>query len=345
MRPTVVRIWFNRHFSTIGRVLHHLRSAPDPLPIWTCVSHRHFHFTGFALADLALLEPADLSAPDYLAWCLETVQSLAITHLVPGHEQSYITAHAHRFEAIGCTVVNAAPPGILPNLHRKDWVYQQLSGAIPLPVYEVAASVDEALVAIARLQQSGEVCVKPCVSVYGKGFFRLVEESPERTDADTVAGWEVRVRSKARFDPHLVMQYLPGAEYSVDIAARHGTLLAAVIRRKDESRNIQVLLDQPDLIAYSAAMIERFQANGLINIQFKEDAEGIARLLEINPRASGGIGMSCMSGINLPDVAYRAALFPQLPLITPTGRTGIRVAEISLAVEVPMPQAPTSQGA
>lgn len=339
MRDAAVRVWFNRHFSTIGRVLHQLRAASDPLPIWTCVSHRHAHFTGYAYADHALLEPAGLEAPSYLEWCLQTVQRLRITHLVPGHQQSYLTLQANEFARNGCTVVQAAPADILPNLHRKEWVYEQVAGDVPLPAYEVASDIEQALDAIKRLSCEGEVSVKPCVSVYGKGFFRLVDGTPERPDADTVEGWEARVRAKDHFEPHLVMRYLTGAEYSLDIAARDGQILAAVIRCKDELNKVQTIVEKPDLVKYAAAMVRRFRGNGLLNIQFKDDIEGNARLLEINPRASGGMGMSCVSGVNLPDIAYRATLFPDLPIHVPTPRTGIRVAEISLAVELPVPEA------
>lgn len=337
MRIATPRIWFNRHFSTIGRVLHLLRSAPEPLPIRTLVSHRHAHFSGYAMADQALLEPTGLCPDDYLDWCVTVVTRFGVTHLVPGHEQAFLTAHAVRFEEVGCAVVRAAPAEILFDLHRKDWVYEQLGDTVPLPAYEVVADIDRALDAIARAVQVGQACVKPCVSVYGKGFFRLVEEPVEAVDA-TVAGWEARLRATGTFSPHLVMRYLPGREYSIDVAARHGAVLASVIRRKGEADGVQMIVEHAELDAYAAIMVRRFVANGLVNIQFKEDEDGDPRLLEINPRASGGIGMSCLSGSNLPDIAYRAALFPDWPMRIPRSRAGIRVTEISMAVELPLPE-------
>lgn len=338
MQQPSTRVWFNRHFSTIGRVLLLLRQAHDPLPIWTCVSHRHAHFSGFATADHALLEPAGLDAPSYLEWCLATVRKLGITHLVPGHEQSYLTTHASSFAELGCTIIQAAPAEILPNLHRKEWVYEQLVGLVPLPAYRLVSTIDGALEAIDQLRLDGEVSVKPTVSVYGRGFYRLIEEGPVSSDVETVPGWEARARARERFDPHLVMRYLPGPEYSVDLAARHGHLLACAIRKKGEADKVQNLVEHPELVRYATAMVNRFKVNGLANIQFKEDADGCPFLLEINPRASGGLGMACLSGINLPDIAYRAAIFPGLPLNIPKGRTGIRVTEISLAVELPRPE-------
>ena len=56
-------------------------------------------------------------------------------------------------------------------------------------------------------------------------------------------------------------------------------------------------------------MVERLTAhyrlNGIFNIQFKEGVHGV-RLLEINPRPSGGFGMACLSGANLAVMALQA---------------------------------------
>ncbi|MCC8535567.1 ATP-grasp domain-containing protein [Xanthomonas axonopodis pv. poinsettiicola] len=329
------RVWFNRHYATIARIIDHLRGEAEPLPIWTCVSHRQENFRGFARADHALLEPAGLSPEAYLQWCYQVVQQLQITHLVPGYEQSLLTSHRAEFAALGCQIVHAAPADILPNLHHKQWVYAAVAGLVPLPDYRYVTTLQQAVEAIAQLGVDGAVCVKPTVSVYGKGFYRLVEGIEPSTYACSAQEWIGRMERLPEFEPHLVMRYLPGVEYSVDIAARDGDVLACVVRQKDPNSKVQQLSMRADLVGYATAMVKRFGANGLINVQFKDDIDGAPMLLEINPRAAGGIGMSCMSGINLPHVAYRACIFPELPVQIPTPRLGIRVTEISLAVELP----------
>ncbi len=72
-----------------------------------------------------------------------------------------------------------------------------------------------------------------------------------------------------------------------------------------------------------------YRLNGLFNIQFKEGVYGV-RLLEINPRPSGGFGMACLSGANLAQIALQSIkgeIF-QLPSI----RYGLRVTEINTPV-------------
>jgi hypothetical protein len=73
----------------------------------------------------------------------------------------------------------------------------------------------------------------------------------------------------------------------------------------------------------------------LVNIQFKTDRLGETKLLEINPRASGGVAMSCLSGINLPYLALCGAVDGYGGLDIPAPRLGLRVTEVGSPVVLP----------
>ncbi|MET0808168.1 MAG: ATP-grasp domain-containing protein, partial [Pseudoxanthomonas sp.] len=62
---------------------------------------------------------------------------------------------------------------------------------------------------------------------------------------------------------------------------------------------------------------------------------GRPRLLEINPRASGGVAMSCLSGINLPYLALRGFVDGYDGLAIPPARFGQRVTEVAVAISLP----------
>jgi predicted ATP-grasp superfamily ATP-dependent carboligase len=70
--------------------------------------------------------------------------------------------------------------------------------------------------------------------------------------------------------------------------------------------------------------------NGLFNIQFKANAAGEPRLLEINPRPSGGFGMACLAGVNLAEV-FLQSLQGETLSIAPL-RYGLRISEVSTPV-------------
>ena len=333
-----MRIWFNRHFAVVARVVRLMREGASDLPKFEIlISHRHDHFAGYLAADVAFVEPAGLSVEKYLAWCLKTVRNRKVDLLVPGHEQSFLTARAAEFEALGCRIFHAAPAPIVPKLHRKEWVYADVEGVVSLPAYRVAATPDEVRAAVAAIEGDGSVhaCIKPCVSVYGKGYGRITAIAERvQSDVQDVEDWVTKTSVDGACAPQLVMEYLPGPEYSVDIAARDGEVLAAVVREKPLAGIGQIIAHKPEVRAAADLLVERFKLNGMINVQFRDNVNGNACLLEINPRASGGIDMSCLSGVNLPAIAFKGYFDPHyLPVVSP--KTGVRVSEIPVAMIIP----------
>lgn len=331
-----MRVWFNRHFALVARILPLLREIGSDLSITALVSHRHADFAGYAAADEWFLEPQGLSCEDYVQWCLDTAVARRVDWLIPGHEASALAAATELFSAKGIRLLNAAEPDVLPRLHQKDWVYAQCPQGIPLPRCELVRDDASLAQAIATIERAGPACIKPTVSIYGKGFHRITScSSTAEADVLTIGGWHALHGEVTASKPQMVLQYLPQHEYSVDVACFHGEVLAGVVRRKPLTATWRTLEDRPDLLAYSAQLVERFALNGLVNIQFKDDENHVPHLLEINPRASGGIGMSCVSGINLPAIAYSACIADGRRLQVPPARLGIRVTEIPMAFVLP----------
>lgn len=126
-----------------------------------------------------------------------------------------------------------------------------------------------------------------------------------------------------------------GHEFSVDCIGDNGRFVTGVVRKKSITTATQLLDDNPALLAQAAQLLQRFSLSGLVNIQFKEDRNGVPRLLEINPRASGGVAMSCLSGINLPYLALCGALDGYGGLLIPQPRLGLRVTEVGSPVVLP----------
>jgi biotin carboxylase len=76
-----------------------------------------------------------------------------------------------------------------------------------------------------------------------------------------------------------------------------------------------------------------FRLDALFNIQFRDSA-GKAYLLEINPRMSGGLYCSCLSGVAFPYWAVRLALGTANPEDIPQPKVGFRVAQVNRAVRL-----------
>lgn len=102
--------------------------------------------------------------------------------------------------------------------------------------------------------------------------------------------------------PMLLMPYLSGQEYSIDVVCEYGEVLAAVTRHK--TGKIQHVGYEQDVMEVVIPLIKAFGCDGIVSVQTKADDDGQHRVLEINSRPSGGIGYTAHSGINLTQVGF-----------------------------------------
>jgi len=95
----------------------------------------------------------------------------------------------------------------------------------------------------------------------------------------------------------------------------------------------KLIVVREDILQACAHLVRQFALNGNVNIQFREGDQGL-RILEINPRMSGGIAMACLAGPNLPYLAL-AAFDRGREAVTPgTIVDGLRVGEINKAIRL-----------
>ena len=192
--------------------------------------------------------------------------------------------------------------------------------------------------AVAELSAKHErLCVKPAVSVYGLGFRILDTQRDSITHLLKGVEYQIPLQelrqgmnNTPQFNTLLVMEHLGGPEWSVDCAGRHGELLCAVQRKKSQQAGHgQTIGNNAEIQDMVIRLTAHYRLNGLFNIQFKEGVNG-PRLLEINPRPSGGFGMACLSGANLAHIALQSIKGEtfQQPVI----RYGLRVTEINTPV-------------
>jgi D-aspartate ligase len=62
----------------------------------------------------------------------------------------------------------------------------------------------------------------------------------------------------------------------------------------------------PDLLVEAAHLVAELHYTGVLELEYKQDlSTGEIKLIEVNPRLSGWVGMSPACGINLPFIAYQ----------------------------------------
>jgi len=318
-----MRIWFNKTFSSIHAVLRNLRNTDQPGDVTLILSHTHRHAPGMTVADESYLEPDDLNAQEYLEWAIRFCRQQRIDVFWPGKAAVLIAENQERFAAEGVQIVAVAEPSVLKLLHDKAGFYRQLDPAVAIAPEAIQVNtLAEFDSAYADLQQRHpQLCVKPAVSVFGLGF-RVIDEQRDSI-THLLSGIELQIPlqelragmlNAQPFADLLLMEYLPGHEWSVDCAASHGQLWCAVQRKKPLSAGLaQVIDNNPEIAGMVARLTQCYGLNGLFNIQFKQSRHG-PKLLEINPRPSGGVGMAILAGANLAKIALQATQQQNPPL-------------------------------
>jgi len=334
-----MRIWFNRTFSTIDAVFRNLRQSVPADEITLICTHTHTTASAFLAADESYLEPAELTGEAYLEWCVDFCRRHNVQLFWPAREAALISLHHDLFRTVGTQVLSVADHDTLVLLHNKADFYAALSPDVAKTMDFIAVNDSDAFdKAVAELSSKHErLCVKPAVSVYGLGF--RVLDTQRDSITQLLEGLEYRIPlqelrqgmvNTPRFDTLLVMEHLGGHEWSVDCAGRHGELLCAVQRKKPLLvRRGQTIDNNAEINGMVERLTAHYRLNGLFNIQFKDGVNG-PRLLEINPRPSGGFGMACLSGANLAHIALQAIKGESVQ--QPVIRYGLKVAEINTPV-------------
>jgi hypothetical protein len=334
-----MRIWFNQTFSTISAVFSDLRQAAPADPVTLVCSHPHATASAFLAADENYLEPAGLKGQAYLEWCVDFCHQHNISLFWPGKEATLISKYHVLFRAIGVQVLSVADYDTLTLLHDKADFYADISPDVAQIMEFIAVNnSDEFDHAVAALSVKHEsLCVKPAVSVFGLGFRVLDTQRDSITQLLKGVEYQIPLQelrqgmaNTPQFNTLLVMEHLGGHEWSVDCAGRRGELLCAVQRKKPLLAGLgQTIDNNAEIQGMVTRLTAHYRLNGVFNIQFKEGVNG-PRLLEINPRPSGGFGMACLSGANLAHIALqgiKGKAFRQ-----PVIQYGLKVTEVNTPV-------------
>lgn len=336
-----ITVWLNKNLSGAFNMIESLRAAQAHETYRIVCSHTNEDFPAFRISDVFEVEPRGPSEAAYLDYCVDFIRRHGVDVFIPGKMTRSIVRERRRFEELGVKLVHAADADTLTLLENKARFYRAIpQGLAAVPDYRVVqtlAEFDDAVEWLRNRQHT--VCFKPAVSMFGLGFHvltergmaldRLLSGSPVHIGLPEVRAIFGQQRA---FRDVLVMRYLPGPERSVDCLAHDGALVCCVVRRKPMGiEGGQLLEENPALEETARRLTRHFRLSGVFNIQFRDDA-GASYLLEINPRPSGGLHYSCLSGVAFMHWAVRLALGTAQPADVPRPRTGFRVGQVNKAI-------------
>lgn len=300
-------------------------------PSFTVIaSHRHDRPEIFEFADKVYREPILSSAAnestvdnaDLARWqfVLEHAKQNNVKVLLTGRNGIAYEAHRELFNEAGIRLLTGAISVAALEVIDDKFAFMQQCQAHHIPVAKAWRfdNTDE-LEALLAKHSHEPLCVKPVTGIFAQGFWQLDSDKEAKEQYDTFEHLyfteEKRINTAQfvnayrhsqmvheRPIPMLLMPYLAGREYSIDVVCEDGEVLAAITRHK--TGKIQHIGYNESVMAVVVPLIKAFHCDGIVSVQTKENDEGQHCVLEINSRPSGGIGYTTHSGVDLTQVGF-----------------------------------------
>ncbi|CUB06663.1 ATP-grasp domain-containing protein [Marinomonas fungiae] len=271
-------------------------------------SHRSNRPEITSVADISLVEPKGDAER------VEFIKTVVLEHnvaaILAGRNCRWMEEHRRDIEALGVSLTTGST-SLDTHSIADDKVkyanYMSQHGLSVVPSIQID-TIKELKNQFSLKEAVGELsCIKPVVGIYGIGFWILdpsvspmaAFNNPDNrrvTPKMYLSAMEQQTTHKLP-EPMVIMPYLPGRERSVDMVVENGEVIAAVSRRKEGA--IQYIEQSGEAFELAKSCAHIMQADGLVNVQTRDDADGKPYLLEINMRPSGGVCYSLSCGINL----------------------------------------------
>lgn len=332
-------IWFNHWFSTAYHLINLIRDG-NPEKFRFVGSNKKNSAIYKRACDEWYLEPEKISEADYVDFCLNFCREHAIEIFVPRRNLTAIAQRREEFENIGVKVLVGKDAHLMKILDDKVATYEFMTaGGLDeiVPRYRLAKNFSEFVTACDEIKTpTNRVCYK-LASDEGALTFRVIDDTVENISAlhnmpnmkVTRAAAE-KILSNYDFKiPMIVMPYLNGREVSVDcLMTPQGNII--VPRFKTNGRYSEIKFDD-EIISAAEKILSLLNFDVPINIQFRMHEKKFY-LLEINPRMSGGLQLSCLgAGINIPALAINQLLGVE-KVWTPPAKKFCRVANIETPI-------------
>ena len=226
--------------------------------------------------------------PSFLERINELIEKDGIDYIIPTVDEELVTFSQNKHSIKAEVIIS--PEKTIKICNDKFLLYEELKDLGVCPRFVIAKDQDELSVF------EGAVIVKPRVGRGGRGIitFESYKDIPESV-----------------INPSNVFcEYLPGKEYTVDVLCDFdGNPLVIVPRIRLKILSGVSIIGKTernkDVIKRVKEICNVIKFKGPVNIQFKLDHAGEPKLVEINPRFSGGLPITVASGVNPVELLYK----------------------------------------
>ena len=288
------------------------------------------------------------NSPEYVDALIDICRKESIDILLPimSVELNALAANKKKFEAVGTKVSVSDTESLLIANNKRMLLDFMKKNNLPCAEYVAvhdAVGLKEAAYKLGYPES--KVCVK-AVDGSGSRGFRILDESVSRFDSfmnEKPSSGIMKLQELLSvlaeaedFPELLVMEYLPGAEYSVDLLADHGKCLFTCCRKSLRMENSIML--EAEIVNNKAVnelcekTTELLGLDGNIGYDIRERADGTPIIMECNPRITAGVPFFNMAGVNLPYLCIKQLLGEELPKAEPAFGKIIRRRWLEMSV-------------
>lgn len=282
--------------------------------------------------------PAAASA-DYIDRLYDICKTEKVDILMPimSAELPALVANKERFREIG-TIVSVSDMDSVLIANNKYKLYQFMEqNGMRVPRFCRIENADQLKDAFSFVGYPNiPVCIKATESSGSRGV-RIVDPSKSRFDIlfgekpnsfyITYKELEAILHEKDTMPEMMVMEALPGREFSIDLVADHGKILYMAARQSNSiTASIPMeatLFHDEEGYRIAVELIGKLGLDGNADLDFKYDRDGRPVLMEINPRLAATMRIFKEGGMNLPYLRVKQLLHEPLPECTIT--TGIKM--------------------
>ena len=279
------------------------------------------------------------SAPEYIDSLYEICRKEKVDIIMPimSAELPALVMNREKFMEIGTIVsVSNLDSVLIANNKYKLYQFMKQNG-MDIPRFCRIQNADQLHDAFAYVGYPDiPVCVK-ATELSGSRGIRIVDPSKSRFDIlfgekpnsfyITYEELEMILREKKSMPEMMVMEALPGEEFSIDLVADHGKILYMAARQSNSiTASIPMeatLFHDEEGYRIAETVVDKLQLDGNADLDFKYDKHGKPVLMEINPRLAATMRIFKEGGMNLPYLRVKQLLGETLPECSIT--TGIKM--------------------
>lgn len=273
---------------------------------------------GFVFAGKRYMLPCG-SDREYINRVMHICKAEGITTIIPQYtdELEPLSLSSKVFEDRGIKVLVTEDTEKLRIANNKKDLYNFFGGSSIVPRYKCVSFVNDLEEALYCLgYPDNPVCIKPVYGEGGKGFRIVTEEKVDifNESADSKVSLSIlkeQLKSVKQMPELIVMEYLPGSEYSVDCICKNGVTYLCIPRQRIETSmgaaTVSVIEKNDEIISYTKDIISSLNLSYNINVQFKLGCDGQPKLIEVNPRVSGSLVANLGAGVNMLEKSLRLA--------------------------------------